>query len=874
MKTSAQILRSNPLKWLAAASMCFAFAACSDDEPPNDTVTPPEQLDCEEGETKNLACGDDDAGTQAQICEDGEWTNDGACDEPEEGDPACEEDATREASCGENDDGTQQQVCIDGEWTDDGDCEEPVGGEPACEDGATREEICGEDDDGTQQQVCEDGEWIDDGDCELIDESCEDDETRIGTCGPHDNGEQAQICVDGEWVADGDCEAPESCALEDADSPKCKAGVVEGATVQLPSTGFWHSDVEDAEAPPALDYIREEQFALTDAFGREVAFESEEDADGNVSLTWTHIEDEDGAKYAILRGEYFFQIIDEDEVLAQGWLNLRSHSEHERVFVFKGFSLDVDDVDGSTRDVTLVDAREDLVEPLHIEEGENSVRYDYIVPSNTHYRYDIPAVSDANVLGEHRNVYSPTDPQRYVHIETIDAVVVPYDVSAGAEFGAWVKRNSIHFSRFDAYTVLHDQDASTSDYDRYLVYAKAGEQFSIHAALEGDFTKEVLVQSVSETPEAPVVIDVLPAKPTEVGSNDFMEADLYTSAPHSGVISLFTEATGSQSFTMDIMRVWQAMEGMVANFFFEPEFQLTLHGDDNAAIESSNTPGRDRYRIDALDEGVSVLTIGYKPLRLHQGLEPAVFNAISPENTVALVIQVGETNDDNIDLNIDSTEYDTWYFDAGQSNHAPLTFEPTADADFEDICVHDPLHDATWGDAWNCFEADGDAYTVELKNGRNILRARTENSTVYRVIMGKALDITIENKDSPGEALSSGDTAVITFDGLRTPVQKIAGIYNPAFGAVYLHYLLVDETIVGPGSQFFISTTGSVLELEFEESGEFILEDGRIHSNHFGDGLDSHKHIAVEGHGPNLDADTITERDYFSYLPNVTIEVN
>lgn len=827
MKISTQTTATNALKWLAAASMCFAFAACSDDTVPDDTTTPPEEADCESGDTQKVACGEDDAGTQAQICEEGEWTNDGGCEEPD-------------------------------------------GGEPACNDGVTREEICGENDDGTQQQICEEGEWIDDGDCQPIVEPCDDGAERIGECGSLGDGDQPEICVDGEWVANGRCEAPESCALDDADSPKCNAGAVEGARVELPTAAFWHSAVEE----PALVYIREEQFALTDAFGRQVAFESEEDADGNVSLTWTHIEDENGDKFAILRGEYHFQIIDEDEVLAQGWLNLRSDSEHERVFVFTGFSLEVEhDQDGNAREVTFVDSREDPVEPLHIEEGEDTVRRDYIVSSNTHYRYDIPA-TDTGALGEHRNVYSPTDPQRYVHIDTIDAVVVPYDVSVGADFGAWVKRNSIHFSRFDAYTVRRDAGASTSDYDRYLVYAKAGEQFSIHAALEGDFTKEVLVQNVSEAPEAPVVIDVLPTKPTEVGNNDFMEADLYTSAPHSGVISLFTEATGSQSFTLDIMRVWQAMEGMVANLFFEPEFQLTLHGDDNAAIESSNTPGRNRYRIDALDEGVSVLTIGYTPLRLRQGVNPSVFNAISPENTVALVIQVGETNDDNIDLNIDSTEYDTWYFDAGQSDHAPLTFEPIADTAFEDICVHDPLHDATWGDAWNCFEADGDAYTVELKNGRNIVRARTETSTVYHVIMGKALDITIENETNPNEDLAAGDTAKVTFDGLRTPVQKIAGVYNPAFGAVYLRYLLGDDTIVGPGSQFFISTTGSVLELEFEESGEFVLEDGRIHSNHFGDPLDSHKHIGVEGHGPNLDADTITDRNYFSYLPNVTIQVN
>src|SRR5699024_4866489 len=128
------------------------------------------------------------------------------------------------------------------------------------------------------------------------------------------------------------------------------------------------------------------------------------------------------------------------------------------------------------------------------------------------------------------------------------------------------------------YTALLDEEASDDAYDQYNVYAKSNEEFSVHATLPGNFTKEVLVERHSESPDAPIVIDVEAADPDAVGNNGYMEADIYTNAPHSGVISLHAETTGAQSFTLDVLRVWQAMEGAVMNLFFEPTFFVDVVG--------------------------------------------------------------------------------------------------------------------------------------------------------------------------------------------------------------------------------------------------------------------------------------------------------
>lgn len=807
--------------------MSLFFAACNDDKVADDF---PNEATCEEGSTRTVACGEDEQGDQAQVCQDNAWVNDGACDET----PTT----------------------------------------PECEDGDTRTIECGEDNAGDQAQECADGAWSDVDACELPEESCEDGDTRIGSCGVHGNGEQPEICENEEWIPNGECVDHDACLLNDGSNPRCEAGIVRGATLSLPNAGFWQAKTLQADEPPALARVDASQLTLTDMAGNPVVFDIAGDEDGNQTLTWTHIEGAEGQKYEIVRGEYPFYVLnDDEETIAQGVLPLRSDLEQERNFVLKGLSLDVQhDEDGAPRDVALFDVYRDLVEPIHTEEADDFTRRDYLIPSNTRYRFDIPATTGGS-LGLHREIISPNNGVRYTRIDRTTAVVVPYKVTAGAEFGAWIKPGFQHFARFHNNTAVLDVDASDSDYDHYNVYVKSNEEYSIHASLPGDFIKEVRVARHSDAPAEPIVIDIEAADPDAIGNNGSMEANLYTNVDHSGVIQLFKESTGSQSFTLDVLRVWQAMQGAVMNLFFEPAFTIDVHGDQNVAVEGSQSPGRERFRIDALDDGVSILTIRYAPLRLTQNNSANVFNALAPDKYGTIVVQVGDLNPDNLNLNLDATEYDTWYFDAAQTGNAPLTVTPTADAAIEDLCVHAPLTASTWGEGWTCAEAEDDgSYTVPLNEGSNIVRARTEHSTAYHVVRAKGLDITIENETNPGEALSAGDTATITLDGLGTPVQKIAGIYNPAFGAVYVQYELDGEVVKSPGSQFDISTTGSVLTVTFEDSGTFTFDGGRIHSTHFGSRLDAHKHISAGG--PLLPFTALEARDFFGQLPAITVTVD
>lgn len=354
------------------------------------------------------------------------------------------------------------EVCENNVWTEQHACEIPS---DDCTDGDTRTIECGEDNAGDQAQSCQDGAWTDVGECVLEDEPCTDGDTREGSCGVHGNGIQPEVCENEAWLPTGDCVDSDACIQGDDSNPRCAAAIIEGAEIQLPAT-FWQTKTRDAQSPPALERIDASQLQVTDLAGQPVVFEIETAENGNQTLTWSHIEGEKGQKYEIVRGEYPFTIVDDqDEVIAHGMLPIRGTSKHERTFVFKGLSLDVENDGDSAREVTLSDNYGDPVEPIHVANGEDFVRRDYIIPSNTHYRYDVPA-TESGLLGEHRPVLSPTDAQRYVTIAATPAIIVAYDVTKGAEFGAWIKRNSRHFSRFDGYSVIHDTDASTAAYDR------------------------------------------------------------------------------------------------------------------------------------------------------------------------------------------------------------------------------------------------------------------------------------------------------------------------------------------------------------------------------------------------------------------------
>src|SRR5690606_27608147 len=79
-----------------------------EDQEKPDLVEP----DCEEEETRELACGLNERGVQLQTCIEGEWQEDEECEDPDE----CLDDEEDEVECGRGDLGTAQRTCVEGQW--------------------------------------------------------------------------------------------------------------------------------------------------------------------------------------------------------------------------------------------------------------------------------------------------------------------------------------------------------------------------------------------------------------------------------------------------------------------------------------------------------------------------------------------------------------------------------------------------------------------------------------------------------------------------------------------------------------------------------------------------------------------------------------
>lgn len=371
---------------------------------------------------------------------------------------------------------------------------------------------------------------------------------------------------------------------------------------------------------------------------------------------------------------------------------------------------------------------------------------------------------------------------------------------------------------------------------------------------------------------------------------EFYDSNLYLNVDDSNYLTL----QKGETTKLEAFRTWQAVEDVIGNYFIEPDFHYEIIQDQDhpvLSLEEKGEEGRRYVEITAENTGIVAIKVTYDAMYFEgagtgghpnyvPGANKPYYDAIEPVNTRVVIVNVGATNTANIQPNIAQTEYDTIYFDDSKTDHAEYTFTPTADEGHTlSVRVHDPLHNTDWDTAWTTYTAAEDgSYTVDLKDGRNIIEISAEDGSVsYYVVNCRALDIDIENLTRPEATdYQLGDTIQIYFDGLTMPVQKMAGIYNPNFpDDGWVEYHTEDgDTVRSAGAQYnAVTRSGSKLTIELTEAGEYRLLNGQIHNTHFGYSLNAHRQIPEEGFGVNLDADKWERSPYFSTLPDITITV-
>lgn len=146
--------------------------------------------DCSPGSEESEDCGLNGQGARTNTCgADGQWQS-GSCNDPD----VCENGLEQSVTCEQF--GTQEQLCEDGQWVDEGRCI------VECQEGQRSTRACGFNDRGEQAVLCVEGTWAGDGACADPD-VCTDDELNLLPC-TGGFGRREQACVFGQWT-ESDC---------------------------------------------------------------------------------------------------------------------------------------------------------------------------------------------------------------------------------------------------------------------------------------------------------------------------------------------------------------------------------------------------------------------------------------------------------------------------------------------------------------------------------------------------------------------------------------------------------------------------------------------------------------------------------------------
>lgn len=356
------------------------------------------------------------------------------------------------------------------------------------------------------------------------------------------------------------------------------------------------------------------------------------------------------------------------------------------------------------------------------------------------------------------------------------------------------------------------------------------------------------------------------------------------------------------------LRTWELTDNAISNYFIEPDFHYTVVGLDGKpsadVIEITQTPGSAWADIRAKAAGTAIVLITYDAIGLnyYSGTTKSPYlggeywGAIWPENTGVYVVTVGQGTTaiaPNMVLNekynketmklagkyVDA-EHDVFYYLDTEAG-ATYTFSPEG---VDDITIAYPTIGEQMA-TYSGFATEGvtqnvdGSYTLLLKEGRQIVKMTdSSGNSVYQVLTAKKCHREIINVSREGSKIfRPGDQVTIQYSGLHHPANKLAGIYNMSAYVTYNGVPNGSELILGKGQYTFGSSASAQAvtvtlpeDLDVAANPEFVMNDGVIQVNGYGDPIGNHRAISrTTGRSSNFTA--IAHKTYFSLLPEVKI---
>lgn len=481
-------------------------------------------------------------------------------------------------------------------------------------------------------------------------------------------------------------------------------------------------------------------------------------------------------------------------------------------------------------------------------------------------------------------------------------------VPADAELSLGIK--TAHFVDF---TKVEPESIVNEDGVKKYNYSLAdGEQYSFRTWRKGGLTNAGIITMSADEARRPVLAfndeDYRLADPDfidrDVKSNGgYNVADIFVNINERGHLKM----NAGDSFDAHAMRSWEIVDGIMSNYFIEPDFHYTVLNEngepDNSVIGIEQEPGSAWATIKAKKDGTAIVLVDYDAINVCQyyGAEKqemaggSLWSAIWKENTAAYVVTVGgkesgikpnmtvnagrNTADrklagDNVDA-----ELDVFYYAAGTDGYA-YTFKPEG---VRTVTVAYPEFGGTTV-TYKGFSTDGvrknddGSFTVMLKHGRQIVRLEDGNGAAeYQVMTAKEVAYTITNATDPeSKTFNAGDKVSILFNTLFHPAGKIAGIHN--FTAAINYNKASEGVVIGKASanqyQFAskenAQTVSLTLPADWDGKESIRLSEGSIYITFYGDPLGSHRTISREdGRDPNFNA--VQQKTFLCSLPDIEI---
>lgn len=526
------------------------------------------------------------------------------------------------------------------------------------------------------------------------------------------------------------------------------------------------------------------------------------------------------------------------------------------------------------------------------------------IPSEAHQAENYTTLYKAGTLTFNVNVYGAIPKS---HDYTIS-------IPAEAELSLGMK-----FTHFTDFTPVEPKQVETADGVKTYTYFLAESQvYNYRTWKKGGLTQAGYFTMAADEAKRPVIsfteADYSAYNPKQMNheaqsNGGYETGDIFVNINPQGHLKLKVGDT----FDAHAMRTWQLTDNSTNNYFMEPDFHYTVIGTDGKPltgvieIDNADTSVSSWSQIKAVGKGTAIVLVTYDAIgaNYYSGVEKKAYmggeywGAIWPENTGVYVVTVGddatgiepnmmineEYNTGALKLagvNVDA-EHDVFYYLDTEAG-ATYTFTPEG---VDDVTIAYPvIGEQTVGYSGFASEGvtknDDGSYTLLLKHGRQIVKLTdAAGKSVYQVMTAKVCHREITNVTNEGsDTFHPGDQVKIQYSGLFHPANKLAGIYNMS---AYVTYNGVPNgtSLILSANQYTFGSVAKAQAVTFdipadydvEAEPEFVLSDGVIQVNGYGDPIGNHRYIDPKaGRSPNFTA--VPHKTYFGSIPEVRITVS